>query len=293
MKISIIGLGLIGASIAASLKAINADVTLTGYDRNEQATISALTQGHIDHAATTIAEAVAEADMVILAVYVEAIKDILAEIGPILKPGAIVLDVGSTKAQIVEAMNLLPEGVQAVGGHPMTGRLTQGVDTASTELFQGRIFALCPTHHTHVDTKNQVADFVESLGAQPLWLDAYKHDEYVAMVSHLSRLLPIAVMSAANQKDDLIWQLAAGSFREMTRMANEPLGFWRDVFATNPAGITTSLRDVANQLEQFAQIIEMGDIDQIVAHSQQAEDIWQRLYGSISQAASQPGEQDT
>ncbi|MAU09165.1 MAG: hypothetical protein CL607_05035 [Anaerolineaceae bacterium] len=292
MKISILGLGLIGASIAASLKAINADVTITGYDRNEQATISALTQGHIDQAATSIAEAIADADMVILAVFVEAIMDILTEIGPLLKPGAVVLDVGSTKAQIIEAMNLLPEGVQAVGGHPMTGRLTQGVDTASEKLFQGRIFALCPTHHTSVDTKNQVTDFVESLGAKPLWLDAYQHDEYVAMVSHLSRLLPIAVMSAASQKDDLIWQLAAGSFREMTRMASEPLGFWRDVFATNPAGISTNLRDVANQLEQFAQLIEAGDIDAIAAHSQQAEDIWQRLYGNSSQAASQPGEQD-
>ncbi|MCA9887039.1 MAG: prephenate dehydrogenase/arogenate dehydrogenase family protein [Anaerolineae bacterium] len=287
MKISIIGLGLIGASLATCLKASNAEATLIGYDQSEQATISALAKGTIDQAATTVEEAIADADMVILAVFVEAIKHILADIGPMLKPGAIVLDVGSTKAQIVEAMNLLPNAVQAVGGHPMTGRLTQGVDTASANLFQGRIFALCPTQHTTVDTKNIITGFVESLGAQPLWLDAYKHDEYVAMVSHLSRLLPIAVITAADQKDDLIWQLAAGSFRETTRLASEPLGFWRDVFATNPAGIATTLRDVAAQLEHFAQLIEANDIDSIADQSQQAEQIWQRLYG-----ASQQGEKN-
>jgi prephenate dehydrogenase len=112
-------------------------------------------------------------------------------------------------------------------------------------------------------------------------MDAITHDRYVALVSHLNRLLPVALLTAAHeQNDDALWKLAAGSFRETTRLGNQPLGFWRDVFATNTEGIPASLRDVAAQLERLAQAIENDDLALVETLSQQAATDWQRLYGN-------------
>lgn len=280
MRICVIGLGLIGASFAGALAQADEAHHIIGYDTRADVTQAMRRDGFIHHIAPNIAEAVLDADLVILAIYIQGILDMLPQIAPHLKQGALVMDVGSTKAQIVEAMNALPSHVQAVGGHPMTGRMTQQVEHASAALFKGCTFVLTPTEHTSQATQATITQLVEQVGARPLWMDAHIHDHYVAMISHLSRLLPIAVMAAVQAQDsDLLWQLAAGSFRETTRLGNQPLGFWRDVFATNTIGIPASLRDVAQQLERLAQAIENSDLALVETLSEEAASHWQRLYG--------------
>lgn len=280
--IAVLGLGLMGASFAAALHDADESLDILGWDAQAYPLARALERGHISRAAASLEDALREADVLVLAMYVRGILDLLALAGPLLKPGALVLDLGSTKARIVQAMNALPDSVQAIGGHPMTGRSTAGVDGADARLYRGQVFVLTPTQRSTPETLERATEIVRRVGAEPLVMDAERHDRLVAIISHLNRLLPIAIMQTArSEADDALWTLAAGSFREATRSVVQPLGFWADVFETNAAPITRTVRRLIQQLEDLSRAIERGDMAAIERADEQSRLDWLRRYGQL------------
>jgi prephenate dehydrogenase len=256
---AVVGIGLIGASLAAALKEANICQEVIGVDIDESSLVRAKEKELIDRILPLL-DAVREADLIILATPVRQIINILKEIEPWVRPGTIIMDTGSTKASVVAAMNTLPEHIQAIGGHPMTGAATAGLDDASAKMFNGRVFVLTPTQRTNEATQIFAENLVQRIGARLIVVDADHHDRAAAIISHLPRLLSVALLNTAYVgKDELAWTLAAGGFCESTRKANENIPMWVDVLLTNQKGIIAAIHAFQDCLEEMAQHIEEGD----------------------------------
>jgi prephenate dehydrogenase len=256
---TVVGVGLIGASLAAAVKEAGICREVIGVDIDEANLASAKEKGLIDRSLPLL-DAVSEADLIILATPVRKIISMLEEMTHYVRPGTIIMDTGSTKASVVAAMNALPEHIHAIGGHPMTGATTVGLDEASARMFHNRVFVLTPTQRTNEATLLFAENLVRSIGARLIIVDAAHHDHAAAIVSHLPRLLPVALLNTAYVgKDELAWTLASGGFRETTRKASDNVPMWVDVLLTNQQGIIAAIHALQACLEEMAQQIEEGD----------------------------------
>lgn len=256
----VLGLGLIGASFAGALRQTGLFASVVGVDVAPAARARALAEGHVDSVAESAEEALCGARVVVLATHVGHVLEALGALGPHLPRGALLLDVGSTKEQVIAAMDGLPEGTRAVGGHPMTGRRSAGVTGPSPRLFEARPFFLVPCRHSTDEVMAEAERLVLAVGGRPLVVDAARHDRLVGMVSHLPRLLPVALaLAAENAGDPLLWQVGAGGFRDALRPAAGDVAMWRDVLTTNPAGVADVVRLFAEELTRLAAKIEAGD----------------------------------
>lgn len=278
---AVIGLGLIGASFAAALRRDGA-YQVVGYDLNQTALQQAHASGFIDKRAASMLDAVRQAQVVILAMYVGGIIDALGDISPILKPDTLVLDVGSSKQAIVNAMNThLPLTVQAVGGHPMTGRATANVDAPTPDLFVGRVFILTQTERGGDAALQRAQTLVaQQLRADVRIMSAPDHDRRLALVSHLARLLPLLLMGAVRRTgDDTLLDLAAGGFRDATHKVMHDMGFWHDVMLSNPQAIADALHTLSAEIDDLAQAIEAGDMTALYDLDAWAKAAWSARYG--------------
>jgi len=235
-RVAIIGLGLIGGSIGLALHKAKAAQEITGYDLGKGVTDQARKMGAIDVPCIALADAVRGAELVVLATPVGAMHALLQNIAGSVTPGAVVTDVASTKTQVISwAEEFLPAQVAFVGGHPMTGKEQSGVEAADAALFQGRIYCLTPTPRTRPAAINKVSAFVEALGGRVRFLEPAEHDGQVAGVSHLPFVASIALMKVVGE--GAAWgdaaQLAAGGFRDMTRLAAGSPEMYRDICLTN------------------------------------------------------------
>jgi prephenate dehydrogenase len=253
MKITIIGCGLIGGSMALSLKQRRPEYTVACLDLPER--LPAIREAAIsDQVGTmdTIAEHVPESSIVILATPVQSVLDTIAFIKPFLRENTIVTDVGSTKQLIMaEAHKLLPAGAHFIGGHPMAGSERSGVEAADPLLFSDRVYALCPYQDTPSDALLTTIEFVESLLAIPITIDPEEHDRIMAMVSHLPQLIAVALMHAALAGDAehaLLDKLAGRGFLDMTRLAASDYGIWKGILETNADAIAHAVDSFSQSL---------------------------------------------
>lgn len=262
----VVGLGLIGASFAGALRRTGRWASVVGVDVAPEACRRALAEGLVDEATDDAERAIRGARLVVLATHVSHLVEAIGTLGPKLEPGALLLDLGSTKAAVVAAMDGLPDGVRAVGGHPMTGRRSAAAVGAEARLFEEKAFFLVPTRHTTPAVLAEAEALVRGVGGRPVVVDATRHDRLVAFVSHLPRLLPVALtLAAENAADPLLWEVAAGGFRDATRPAGDPVAMWRDVLATNPAGLAEAIRALSTELGALSALVEAGDADGIEA----------------------------
>jgi prephenate dehydrogenase len=237
-RVAIIGTGLLGASIGLGLKASGKipGLEVVGADRNREHTSEARRSGAIDMAVATPEEAVRGASMVVIAVPVLAIGDILNTIAADVEQGAVVTDTGSTKAEVLRWAGMaLPEGVSFVGGHPMAGTTASGPATASGELFTGAQWIVVPSVTAGDGAVQAVAGLASSLGATPRFMDAEEHDAYVAAISHLPLAAATALFNLVRGSE--AWPemslLAAGGFRDTTRVAGTHPDMAHDIAVTN------------------------------------------------------------
>lgn len=280
LRTAVIGLGLIGGSLAAALKKTNLCQEIIGTDIDESVVAKARQNGFIDRGTTSLYEVVPDADLIILATPVRHIIDTLAFIGPLVKKGSILMDVGSTKEQVVEAMNLLPEDVQPIGGHPMSGAVTSGLAGANADMFKGRVFILTPTQRTTSATLSFAENLVKQIGAKPLVLEPSYHDHLVAMMSHLPQVIPVALLATAEgAKDESVWTVAAGGFKESTRKVTDNIPMWVDVLLTNPQHIIEAIQALQEQLEYLVQQIEEGNESTLRTALEQAAATWNAHFG--------------
>ena len=212
-SVAIVGLGLMGGSLGMSLRGSCRHVV--GIVRRPETAQHALDMGVVEAVSCDL-EAVIAADLVVLATPIRHILAIIPEVASIMRPGTLLMDVGSTKTQVVEAMNALPKGIAAVGGHPMCGKETGGLESADPNLFRGATFALTPTARTTSDAMLLAREMVEATGAIPIVLDAERHDRLVGITSHLPYLLAASLMHTeieASAGDDVTDRLAASGFQ--------------------------------------------------------------------------------
>lgn len=281
-RVAILGLGLMGGSLALALRAAGLAAQLSGYDALLATMARALALGVIDEPAASPAQAVAQADLVVLAAPVGASGALLAALRTSLAPDALVTDLGSTKAQVVAwATETLLDPARFVGGHPMTGSERSGVEAASATLYGGITWCLTPTAQTAPHALERMRGLVVALGAHPLELSPDRHDHLVAGASHLPLLAATALVQAVTGGGDWpdLAQLAASGFRDTTRVASGDPVMARDICLTNRAEIVGWLDSYLTTLHTLRAQVAAGAPDALEASfraARDARDAWLR-----------------
>lgn len=240
--VAIYGLGLMGGSLALALRGKCRHVV--GVVRRPEAARKAVDVGAVEEVTCDLAAAAAEADIVVLATPVRDIIAAIPHVAVAMRPGALLMDLGSTKREVVAAMDSTTHEILAVGGHPMCGKEAGGLDSADGTLFRGATFVLTPTRRPTDEALVLATELVEAAGACPLVLDAERHDRAVAVVSHLPYLLAAALVHAEAQshlQDPVVQALAATGFRDTTRLASSQVDMMLDILLTNRDAVTRAL----------------------------------------------------
>jgi cyclohexadieny/prephenate dehydrogenase len=263
-RIAVIGCGLIGSSIARAAKAAGYGVSLHDSSEDVRARAASLGMGVVFDRAE---EAVAEADLVILAVPVGAMAAAAARFAPGLKPGAVVSDVGSVKRAVVAQVEpVLPAGVHFVAGHPIAGTEQSGPEAGFAALFSNRWTILTPRDDPNPDYQAAVArlsTFWTALGARVEVMDADRHDLVLAMTSHLPHLIAFNIVAMAEDYEKVTEseavKFSAGGFRDFTRIAASDPTMWRDVFLNNREAVLEILGRFTEDLFALQRAIRWGD----------------------------------
>lgn len=269
-RVALLGVGLIGGSLGLAWKKYRPDLHIVGYDRDDVLQ-RALERGAIDERAESPEAAVTTADLVVLAVPLSKMLPLMSLIGPALRPQAWVTDVGSVKVPVIQhAEEVLPEGIVFVGGHPMAGAEHGGIDHADPLLFENATYVLCPPSDLpEGELRQSGSSFIElvgSTGARLLMLDPARHDRIAAAVSHLPQLLAVALVDyvgSLHEKDDAFLRLAAGGFRDLTRIASSPFDLWRDILAANEGPVLDALAGFATYLQRIRNRLIEEDLDAV------------------------------
>ncbi len=272
---ALIGTGLIGGSIGLALRENKLVAQVTCYDRDPEAAAEAVACGAADACAESASVAVKGADLIILAVPVLSTIDILKEIIPALEEGVLITDVGSTKGSIMAAVEqLLPPSAAYIGGHPMAGSEEAGIKGADPGLLENAIYVLTPSPQTSPAVVEKLSAMLERTGAQPLILDPLSHDRVVALVSHLPHITAAAlVQSVAGAGDlELIRTLAAGGFRDSTRIALGNPEVWRDICISNRWALKSALKSFRASLDMLEQYLTEPNADAVQEYLLQARD---------------------
>lgn len=263
MNVALLGCGLIGGSVGLGLKAADPSMRIVAYDRDQGTAARAVSRGAADEAAASPAEAVHDADLVFVATPVRAIVETVAAVTDHIKPGCVLTDVGSTKSRVVvEVEHLVPAEVHFIGGHPMAGSEDEGIDAASPALFQGAWWILTPTERSDAEAYQRLTGIIATLGARIMALHPAEHDELMAVVSHIPQLTATALMTmAADRGRDHggLLALAAGGFRDVTRVAASNPDIWVDICRENARAITEALGRFTDQLLDLRDLVERGD----------------------------------
>ncbi len=260
--LAVVGLGLMGGSMAVALR--DHAETITGIDPSAESREFALKNGIVDTATDDLKAGVSEADTVILAAPVQIIRSMIEQrIGSYLRSNTLLIDIGGTKHDICEVMGRLPVGIHAIGGHPMTGKEVNGIQASDGNLYKGRPFVLCPTRRTTPATRLRALELVAALEAVPFVMEAERHDHLVAAISHLPYLLSsalVATVAREGEADATVWELAAGGFRDMSRLAGQDVQMMGDVVSTNTQAVATLLALFRMQLAMLeAMLISRDD----------------------------------
>lgn len=257
-NVAIVGLGLMGGSLAMALSGHCKG--LFGCDLDLDALELAQGEKLFDATDSDIEAILPRADLIVLATPVGTILELLRTIPEIIQGPAMILDLGSTKAEIMKAMEGLPRALDPVGGHPMCGKETSGLEHAEGDLFQSAPFALCASSKTTKRARALVEELVQVIGAEPRWMESDVHDEWVAATSHLPYLLSVALVNATPLE---VLSLIGPGFTSSTRMAASNPEMMSDILLTNQEHVLTAIKRFQSKLENLEALINIGSADQM------------------------------
>lgn len=262
-RLALIGCGLMGGSFALALREAGLVAHIAGYSASEGSRQKALQMGAIDEACASIAQAVAEADLVLLAVPVAMTASCLGEMQPALSANALVMDVGSTKTDVVHAAreklgNKLSGFVPA---HPIAGKEMAGIEHAEAALYRDRLVVLTPLNETRAEQLNLARQVWQALGSQVQQLSPQDHDAAFAAVSHLPHLTAFALVHALAQQPqgELYLSMAGPGFRDFSRIAASDPSVWRDILLANREEVLRQADLMRSALHQFETAMRSGD----------------------------------
>ena len=260
--VAIIGLGLIGSSIARATRECLPAVRLTGYDADENVRRRAQELG-LAEMADDPGAAVAHADLVILCVPVGAMAEAAGSIADGLRPGTIVSDVGSAKAAVAAALRAALPGATIIPAHPVAGTENSGPDAGFAALFHGRWCILTPPAGADPEAVARLKTFWSALGARVELMDAPHHDLVHAVTRHLPHLIAYTIVSTASDLEDVtqseVIKYSAGGFRDFTRIAASDPTMWRDIFVDNRDALLVALAALDAELDQIRRAVAAGD----------------------------------
>lgn len=278
-QITIIGTGLIGTSLGLALRQSSLrDLTVVGTDAAHQARSGAQRRQAFDRIANRLGNAIDDADIIVLATPVMAMRELMEGIAPYLPEGCVVTDVGSTKGQVLEwADALLPATVDFVGGHPMAGKETPGPEHAAADLFSGKPYCIIPSPKASQRAVGEITTLAEAVNAQPYYIGAYEHDSFVAAVSHLPFVLSTALVGctskSANWSD--IGQLASSGYRDLTRLASGDVIMHRDICISNAQPIVAWIDAMIRELYEYRKLLDTDGEPPDAAAVQQVETLFE------------------
>jgi cyclohexadieny/prephenate dehydrogenase len=263
-RVALIGLGLIASSMSHAMRRHGLAREIVGTARSAETRAVAMEIGLCDRVTETAAEAVAGADLIVLAVPVGAMGDIAAEIAPHLAPGATVTDVGSVKRAVIDAVGPhIPDGVHFIPGHPLAGTEHSGPRSGFAELFENRWCLLVPTPDADAAAVERLAGLWQSMGSNVDLMDADHHDLVLAVTSHTPHLIAYTMVGVADDlrrvTDSEVIKYSAAGFRDFTRIAASDPTMWRDVFLTNKDATLDILGRFTEELFALQRAIRMGD----------------------------------
>ncbi len=282
-QLTILGVGLMGGSLALALKECGAVQRVTGWSRREETLRRAAELGVIDRAEPDPGRAVEGADMVVLCVPVGAMEELMGRIAPHLAVQTILTDVGSTKGSVVEAARRafgeLPAGF--VPGHPIAGIEQSGVEAAFAGLYRGRRVILTPLQETEPGALQQVCIMWERCGAEVVEMGVAHHDEVLAATSHLPHMLAYSLVDTLARMDESeeIFRYAAGGFRDFTRIASSDPQMWHDICLANRDALLVMLQRFSADLAQLSDAIRDGDGEHLKQTFQRAKRARDRFCG--------------
>jgi prephenate dehydrogenase len=263
-RVAIVGLGLMGGSLAMALMQRSLCQEVIGIARRAESVQEAMDQVIAHRVTTDLADGVAGADVIVLATPVRTILRQIRQLAAMPLGPCLLLDMGSTKGDIATAMQELPPQVQPVGAHPMCGKETAGLAAAEPTLYEGAPWVLVPLPRTSPNALALAQELAVAVGARPLIVDADRHDRLVAGISHLPYLLAVVLMLTATEmgiEDELIWKLAASGFRDTSRLAASNVPMMLDILLSNQVAVGEALRRASVHLERLADLLSVEEED--------------------------------
>lgn len=266
-RVFVIGLGLIGGSIALAIKRSH-DVEVIGFDVNEERLRLAKTLYVIDDFVESIQDGAKEADLIVISAPVQQAEVIIEGLSEMeLKPAVIITDVGSTKEQIVEKAKVLhKKGITFIGGHPMAGSHKSGVSAARAHLFENAFYIFTPTENTPLTKINELKDWLQGSKANFLILSPKEHDEIAGVISHFPHIIAASLVhqvAKIEAQNATVSSLAAGGFRDITRIASSSPVMWRDILLQNKETLSQLLEKWQVEMERVKEMIDSMDSDSI------------------------------
>lgn len=262
-RIAIIGLGLLGGSIGLAVQEYLPDVIVTGHDADPAVRERARERGLASEIYEHAADAVTDADLVILCVPVGAMATAAGELAATLKPGAVVSDVGSSKRTVTDALQAALPGVAIIPAHPVAGTEHSGPDAGFAALFQHRWCIITPPAGAEKAQVNALKAFWKALGAKVEIMDAEHHDQVLAVTSHIPHLIAYTIVGTASDLEEVrrseVIKYSAGGFRDFTRIAASDPTMWRDVFLNNREAVMEMLDRFLTDLGHMREAIRAGD----------------------------------
>lgn len=260
--VGFIGLGLIGGSLAKSIRRFHPDMTLIGYNRSRASLVAALEDGTLNQALDTIGEGFSGCNAIFLCAPVEVNIRCMEKLRGIVRPDCLITDVGSVKSPIHRAVKELGLTRQFIGGHPMAGSERVGYANASDHLLENAYFILTPTEDSPAEMLDAYRELAESIGTLPVIMDPQEHDRVTAAVSHLPHVIAYTLVNCvreADTKDGIMRQLAAGGFKDITRIASSSPEMWEQICEENRDAILEVLRSYEKALAGMEHAIASGD----------------------------------
>jgi len=266
--LSIIGVGLIGSSLSLALKQAGAVGRVIGYGRNRENLEKGVELGVLDGFESSIEAAVADADVVVVAVPLGAMQAVFGELANCIKKDAVITDVGSAKGSVVTAARAeLGENLKRfVPGHPIAGKEKSGVEAGLADLFKNRRLILTPLAQTDADATARIDAMWRNCGAIIEYLEVEHHDKVLAATSHLPHMLAYALVHQLShlKEPDEIFRYAAGGFRDFTRIASSDPVMWRDVCLANSEALGELLEQYQRELERINRAIKTEDHEELL-----------------------------
>jgi prephenate dehydrogenase len=282
--LAVVGVGLIGGSFAAALRAAGAVGRVLGVGRRSASLARALDLSLIDEA-VSLEDAAQRADVILLSMPVGATEKVLTDLQPLLRPGTLVTDAGSTKMNVVAAArSALGSRVgQFIPAHPIAGAETTGPEAADAALYRGRTVVLTPLSENATQDRQRLARIWEACGARVMSMEPDVHDTMLASVSHLPHLLSSAFMwqVATSSDSDVRLALAGSGFRDFTRIAAGSAEVWRDIFLANRSAVLAELQEVKAALSRAEQALQESDGERLQEFLECAA-VARRFWGSRS-----------